>query len=467
MSEPRPFPQDLLIRGALVISPARQEIADVLVSGGQIAAVGPPGAIRSADVVIDAHGLTLLPGLVDAHVHVRDPGLDYKEDIGSVTRAAAAGGVTSIVVMPFDRPIASSSTALEANRDHLQGRALVDFAMAGAIGPRNVAEIIRLAETGACSVEVMLADAPEEVGLPIPAELERLLVTAHDAGILVGIYCDNGQEATAARDRLVDAGRRDLAAFMDSRSADAEAAAAATACAAALRTGAAVHLRQLSTAAAIAVARAAQDGSADISVEVTPHHLVLNADDALARGLKVLPPMRSSGDRAALRRALADGSIDVVASDHAPHAAAEKEQRNIWDVPAGLPGIQTMLSVLFKVLGAQAAPLIARVCSETPARRFGLAAKGGIEPGRDADLVLVDTGASWLVEPSALYSRGAGVPFSGDRLPGVVHTTILRGRIVYQDGRFPGPPDGRWLRPQRVAIGAGPAGLALQLGATT
>jgi dihydroorotase len=266
----------------------------------------------------------------------------------------------------------------------------------------------------------------------------------------VGIYCDDGSAAAAARDRLIAAGRSDLSAFVESRAAEAETA-VALACSIATRTACAVHLRQLSTSGSIAIARSARRQGADVSVEVTPHHLALSDPQARARGLKVLPPLRSAVDRAALRRAVVEGAVDIVASDHAPHAPAEKQRSNVWDVPAGLPGVQTMLSALLGVFGRAAAPLVARVCAQAPASRFGLSRKGAIEPGRDADLVLVDVDASWRVDPAALYSHGAGSPFEGDRLPGVVRTTILRGQVIYHDGDFPSQPLGRWLRPSHQA----------------
>ncbi len=448
----------LLVRGGTVVTPRGRYRGDVLVEDGRITALGEPGAFGSADVVLDADGLFVLPGLVDAHVHVRDPGFTHKEDFGSATRAAAAGGVTTILVMPYDQPLASTAQSLTDNARGALGRAFVDFGLQGAVGPANMAAIPELVAAGAVSLEVQLAEAAPLVGLPSAADLREILTLARASGAVVGVYCEDESLRLSATRRLQAAGRRDPLAHIESKIPFGEELAALLACTLARDTGAELHLRQISTAAALDVARRARLDGARVSVEVTPHHLSLTAEDEVRGGpaMKVSPPLREPADAAALRAGVADGTVDIVATDHAPHAPEEKAagEHDIWAAPGGFPGLETLLSALVALFGADAPEVIARVCADAPARRFGLGdRKGRIAPGFDADLVLLDLDATWEVIPKALHTRAASSPFAGRRLPGVVRSTLVAGCVVAQDRAIVGEPRGRWLRPVGRAEG--------------
>lgn len=446
------MPPRLLVRGGTLVTPSGRLRGDLLVVDGRIAALGGSAQLGSADAVLDADGLFVLPGLVDAHVHVRDPGLTHKEDFGSATRAAAAGGVTTILVMPYDRPLADSADAVETNAQGAIGRAFVDFGMQAAVGPRNVAAIPDLASAGAVSLEVQLAEAPEAVGIPTAADLRTIFQGARRTGRVVGVYCEDDSLRAAATRKLQGAGRVDPSAHVESRDPLGEEIAASLACAVAHDTGADVHLRQISTAAALGVAKQARAAGARVTVEATPHHLCLTAEDEVSGGpgLKVSPPLRSAGDAAALRAGVADGSVDIVATDHAPHAPSEKAagERDIWAAPGGFPGLETLLSVVVDLFGDESPETIARVCADAPARRFGLGGrKGRIAPGYDADLVLLDLGATWQVDSEKLHTRATASPFAGRALPGVVRYTLLRGCVLARDREIVDRPRGQWLRP--------------------
>ncbi len=442
----------LLVRGGTIVGSGGRFAGDVLIVGDRIAAVAAPEVLDGAAAsVLDASGLLVLPGLIDAHVHLRDPGLVHKEDFESGTRAAAAGGVTTVLVMPYDNPIAATAAALVGNARYGEGRAYVDYGLQGAAGPANVEAIPELAAAGAVSLEVMLAEAPVAVGAPSPWELRAILERARASDVVVGVYCEDPSIAAGAKQALLGAGRRDPAAHVESKPPIGERLGVQLVCTLAAEVSAAVHLRQISTAGALRVARQARASGADVTVEVTPHHLSLTAEVEAHGGpdLKVSPPLRDAADVDALRQGVASGQVDVVATDHAPHAASEKAagRADIWAAPGGFPGLETLLSVLLQVFGDVAPELIARVCAESPAHRFGLAhRKGRIAPGLDADLVLLDPTATWRVDPARLHTRAGFSPYAGAALPGVVRSTLLRGEIVAREREIVAEPRGQWLR---------------------
>ncbi|MGI9146066.1 MAG: amidohydrolase family protein, partial [Chloroflexota bacterium] len=263
----------LVIRGGTVISAAARYAADVLVVGDRIAAVAEPGVL-SADSMLDADGLLVLPGVVDAHVHLRDPGFTHKEDAASATRAAAAGGVTTLLVMPFDDPPADSAAAMIGNAETLKGRLQVDVGLQGAASPMHPDRIQAIATAGATSLEVLLADAPAAIGRPNTWQLREILRAARSAGLVVGVYCEDASLSAGATDRLRHDGRTDPLAHVESKSSLGEQLAISMVGALALDTGASVHLRQVSSAAGLGAARAARAAGARLPVEVTSPPLV-------------------------------------------------------------------------------------------------------------------------------------------------------------------------------------------------
>jgi dihydroorotase len=440
---------DLVIRNGLVVTPSRVSLLDIRVSAGTISEIAAPGRIQSSGSrQFDAGGLLVLPGFVDAHVHLREPGLTHKEDIDSATRAAAVGGITTIFAMPFDVPPATTGPQLRANADLIPGKAHVDVVMLGAAGPSNLDDLAGLVEAGAASLEVMLADAPRGVGVPTDHEFELILRAARELGVVVGVYCEDPAIVAVGVQSAADRTDWSLEAFVAARPNRGEVSGVRTAIGMAARTSAAIHLRQLSLGASLELARAARGNHVDITVEVTPHHLTLSSDDAVREGLQVLPPLRAAEDAAALRAGVLDGLVDIVATDHAPHSEAEKAEgrTNAWAAPAGLPGLDAIVAVMFETFGSAAAATIARVCSTNPADRFRLGRKGRIEVGADADFVVVDPSASWTLERTQLQSRGATPPFIGRQFGSSVRATFLRGRLIASDREVTSEASGEWIR---------------------
>lgn len=442
---------DLVIRNARAVHAAGQTDCDIGVADGRIAALAPPGTLPNGKRMVEAGGLHLLPGLVDAHVHLREPGFVHKEGFASGTLAAAAGGVTTVMVMPTDDPVTMTPVHFEEKRRLAEGQCHVDFALQAALGtdPSQVAALARL---GAISFEVFLADVSEGF---LVRDAESLLAALSAvarvhaiAGITAGDHDVVTRRTAAIRARSTGA-RED---FPPTRPPISEALGIARACVAARETGARVHIRQVSCEAGVNVLAALRAG-VQITAEVTPHNLTLDETELLRQGpvAKVAPPLRPASDVAAVLAALRSRVLDIVASDHAPHLPAEKAQgdADIWKAPGGLAGLQTFLPVMLGLVGEDRITLcdLVRTCATEPARIFGLPAKGRIAVGADADLVLVDMARSTTIRDEDQLSKAARTPFAGKVVRGAPVQVFLRGIAIVRDGRPCAEPMGRFLRP--------------------
>ncbi|HZR98632.1 MAG TPA: dihydroorotase family protein [Chloroflexota bacterium] len=448
---------DLIVAGARLVAGDREVAGWLGVRDGRFAAVevGAPAPGSRAVETLDASGLVALPGLVDCHTHLREPGLEHKEDFATGTAAAAAGGVTTVLVMPFSRPPVAVAADLERRRAIAAEKAVVDFGLQAVAGPDNLAALAGLRRAGATSYELLLADAPAGFAITDDAALLRVLEAVAEVDGLAGVYCESAALAEEARRRLDAGGRRDPPAHTLSRPPAGEAIGVARAGLLARQAGAALHLRQLSTREAVAMTRALKDLGADVTAEVNPHHLFLTADELERQGpyARVHPPLRQLADVEALWSALADGTVDLISTDHAPHTRAEKEAgwQDVWVAPPGVPGLETWLPLLLDTAaaGRLSLPQLARWCGEAPARRFGLGdRKGALRVGADADFVLVDLAAEGILSHDGLYTKAAYTPFHGRRVRGAVRATYVRGRAVARQGRVLRSTGGVFLRPE-------------------
>lgn len=445
---------DLLLRGGRIVEADGIAAGDLGISGGKVAAlIAPdaPGVVAAR--VVDVAGMLLLPGLVDAHVHLREPGIVHKEGFENGTRAALAGGVTTVMVMPTDDPPTLTLAQFEAKRALAEGRIHVDLALQAAAAPGNLDQLRALRDAGAVSFEVFLGDALPAYLTHDAAGLLAVLRGVAEAGGIAGITA-NDHELVLARTAAAQA-RRDLgvAAYPLARPVVSEALAIARACIAARETGCAIHLRQLSSAEGLRVFRALTDGQ-DASVEVTPHNLLLDEDELLRQGpyAKVGPPLRPAADLRALCAALQAGRIDMVATDHAPHLPAEKERghANIWDAPSGLPGLETLLPAMLALVerGVLDLPGLVRRAAMEPARRFGLhPRKGTLRPGADADILVIDPDRRSRVGDAPPVTRAGHTPFAGLEANGALQSVFLRGIEAWRDGMPTGAARGVFLRP--------------------
>ena len=412
------------------------ERVDVLVADGQIAAIGPGLPVPGDAEVIDAAGQVLLPGLVDLHTHLREPGREYAEDIETGSAAAALGGFTAVFAMANTDPVADTPVVTDYVWRRGQQVGLVDVHPVGAVTVGLAGR--QLAEMGLMAAGVAQVRMFSDDGMCVhdPLVMRRALEYAGGLGVLVAQHAEEPRlTASAVAHEGPTAARLGLAGWPRA----AEESIVARDALLARDTGARVHICHASTAGTVAILDWARRQGIAITAEVTPHHLML--DDSRLQTYdgvnRVNPPLREASDVQALRRALADGVIDCVATDHAPHALQEKSCEFATARP-GMLGLQTALSVVVETMvvpGLLDWRGLARVMSENPARIAGLDDHGRpLEVGEPANLVVIDPEATWTVEGSALASRSANTPFESMTLPATVTATLLRGRITARAG---------------------------------
>ncbi|HEY8498340.1 MAG TPA: dihydroorotase [Limnochordales bacterium] len=427
----------MLIRGGRVIDPASGTDGelDVLVEDGRIRRLA--ALIREgADQVVDARGAWVLPGAIDIHVHLREPGQEHKERIETGTRAAAAGGITAVACMPNTTPAIDSAPMVSHVQQVARQRGAVRVYVIGALTKgrqgHELAEMGEMAEAGA----VAFSDDGDTV---MDAALMRsALLYASQLGRPVVAHC---LDASLARGGVMREGPVATRLGLPGIPAEAETVIVARDVALARATGARLHLAHLSTAESVRIVAQARAEGVPVTAEVTPHHLFLT-DEALSGydpAAKVNPPLGSEEDRQALRRALAEGVIDAVASDHAPHAPEEKAAE-LDQAPFGAVGLETMLALVLGHLvreGVLTPMQAVAAVSLRPAQVLGLPG-GRLAEGEVADITLFDPGAAWVVEPDRLHSMGRNTPFAGWRLVGRPVATMVGGRLVMRDGQLLG-----------------------------
>jgi allantoinase len=447
---------DLVIRGRRVVTAEGVRPAAVHVAGGVIDRVaGYDDA--AADQAVEVGDAVVLPGLVDTHVHVNDPGRADWEGFEHATRAAAAGGVTTVVDMPLNSlPPTTTVAGLEAKLAAAAGRCHVDTAFWGGIVPGNLGELPDLVAAGVLGCKAFLVDSGvEEFPRVEPAELEAAMGALRQAGAptLVHAEAPGPIEVAAAAVERSGADRRAYRTWLDSRPDRAETEAVATVAELAGRSGARAHIVHLSSAEALAPLRAAGRAGARVSAETCPHYLTLAAEEIPdgATEHKCAPPVRGTANRERLWAALADDTIATVASDHSPCAPDRKhlDDGDFLAAWGGIASLQLALPLVWTAARARGHTLVdlARWMAAAPARLAGLdARKGAIAAGRDADLVVFDPDAAFRVDPAGLHHRHPVTPYAGRMLHGVVLETWLRGRMVHDRGRFARPTGTALLR---------------------
>jgi dihydroorotase (multifunctional complex type) len=442
---------DLAIDGGEVVTATGRRHANVYVQDGRISAV-TADRLAAAERV-DASGLLVMPGMIDAHVHFMDPGDPEREDFPTGTAAAARAGVTAVIEHTHAAPVRTADE-LEEKRAYLAGRSRVDFALAAHAWPDRLGAVDGVWRAGAAFVKAFTCTTHGVPGFDA-AHLLRLFEEAARCGAVCLVHCEDESLTAEAERALRAAGRVDPGVVPEWRNPAAELTALAVTSLLARLSGAGAVAAHVSHPAALEAA----DG---LTLESCPQYLTLLADEVLEHGAfrKFTPPARArdTGDLDAMWQALADGRIDYVSSDHAPSTAAQKRAGPIWDVHFGLPGVDTTLSALLD--GAAAGKLgyerVVEVYSASPARIYGLApAKGRLEAGADADIVLVDPNERWTVRDEDVLSRAGWSPFAGRTFTGRAVRTYQRGVLVADAGRVLAEPgQGRFV------AGAGSEGAA-------
>ncbi|MCL6580854.1 MAG: dihydroorotase [Firmicutes bacterium] len=440
-----------VILGGLVADPVRgrAEVADVVIEDGKVVAVGPgaAGGSPAADrdrggasvTVVDATGKVVLPGLIDAHAHLREPGQEHKEDIVSGTAAAALGGFTAVAAMPNTDPVVDDAATVRFLLARAAEAGYVRVLPVGAVtkGQKGaeLAELGEMAEAGAVAFS--------DDGHPVPsAELMRCALEY--SRMLGRPVIDHCEDPELSAEGVMHRGYWSTVLGLRGVPAEAEEVQVARDILLARLTGGRLHLTHLSTAGSMELLRWAKERGIPVTADVTPHHLSLT-DEAVRlldydTNTKVNPPLRSREDVETVRRAVAEGLVDLIATDHAPHHFDDKDVEYTY-AASGISGLETAVALIVTNLvepGFLDWVGVARLMSLGPARLFGLEGKGTLTPGSDGDVTVVDPKAEWTVDPARFASKGRNTPFAGMRLRGRVTETVVGGRPVVLEGRLVG-----------------------------
>ncbi len=422
----------LLLKGGRLINPAQNfdDVSDILIENGCIANIGKNLTCDGAQV-FDAQGLVIAPGLVDMHVHFREPGLEAKEDVGSGTRAAAAGGFTSVACMPNTKPVVDQAILVAGLIQRAQTEGVVNLKVIGALSKgqegKELAEIGDMLLTGA----VAISDDGHFL------DNARLLKTGLEyTGMFGKPVISHAEDESLAGEGHMHEGAVSAMLGIKGRPSVAEDIAVARDVMLAEYTGAHIHIAHVSSKGAVELIRQAKKRGVKVTAEVTPHHLTLTdkAVTGFDTATKVNPPLRSEEHVAALHEGLKDGTIDAIATDHAPHAFEEKDMEFRY-APSGFAGLETALGVVLTALYHTGKFTLAEIIDRmatAPARILGLDA-GVLKVGTPADITVIDPDVEWIVDSRQFYTRGKHTPFDGKKLKGRAVATIVGGKVIMQN----------------------------------
>ena len=423
----------ILIKNGRGIDPAKgtDDVMDIVIDGGKIKAMGHYPENGEYETVIDASGLTVGPGLIDVHVHFRDPGLTYKEDIGTGAAAAKKGGFTTVVTMANTKPPVDSEETvryvLEEGKKtgiHVLPAACVSVGMKG----QELTDMDALKAAGAVGFT--------DDGIPLMDQklVCQAMLKAKELDVPLSFH---EEDPAFISENGIHAGEAAKALGIQGSPALAEDALVARDCMLALHTGASVNIQHISSVNSVRMVKLAKELGADVTAEVTPHHFTLTESAVLEHGAmaKMNPPLRTEKDRLGIIEGIKDGSIDMIATDHAPHSAEEKAVEPVWKAPSGIIGLETALALAVTNLvkpGHLTMVQLMEKMSLNPAKLYRFD-KGSVAEGADADLVIFDENERWTVTEDDIASKSHNTPFIGAELYGRVKYTICGGRIVYED----------------------------------
>lgn len=447
---------DLIIRNGQVVAADGITQADIAVADERIAAIQPALEGTSKEE-IDARGLHVFPGVIDAHLHFNEPGRAEWEGFATGTRALAAGGTTTY----FDMPLNSHPPTVDAQGFDLklaaaQAQSLVDFGLWGGLVPGNLDHMEELVERGVVGFKAFMSNSGiEDFQAVDDLTLYEGMVKAAKLGCIIAVHAENDAITNLMARRAISEGKLSVRDYLNSRPVIAELEAIIRAILFARETGCALHIVHVSTGRGVSLVAASRLSGIDVSCETCPHYLSLTEEDVEQLGAvaKCAPPIRSQGEQESLWRHLADGTLEMVASDHSPSPPDMKVGDDFFKIWGGISGCQSMLQLLLTdgyVRRKLPLTTIASVTAEYVARRFRVAhAKGRLAVGADADIILVDLTQRAALRAEDLLYRHRHSPYVGKTLHGRIVQTLVRGKTVYRDGKIVSGPIGRLVTPLR------------------
>jgi len=439
---------DLLVRGGTVVTPVGRRRLDVGVQDGVVVTLGSEAP--SSRRTVDARGLVILPGGVDTHVHLMDPGSTEREDFPTGTAAAAVAVGTTVVEHSHGSPVRSTDD-LADKRSYLSGRSRVDYGLAAHAWPGRAADVERLWAAGVSFFKVFTCTTHGVPGHDAAALRTHLRATA-DVGAVSLVHCEDESITGSAEELLRSEGRRDAGLLLDWRDRDAEVVAAGVTALLVRRTGARATVAHVSHPEVADLVARERSAGARLTAEGCPQYFLLREDEVHEHGAlrKFTPPARArtDDDEARMWRLLRDGVLTHISTDHAPSTLEQKRAGDMWNVHFGLPGLDSTMPLLLDAVarGHLAYEDVARVYAEVPARTYGLwPRKGRVGVGADADLVLVDPTATRVLRNEDVLSKAGWTPYLGRRVSGRVVQTYLRGELVAEEGTPAPGTGGRFL----------------------
>jgi len=437
------LPVDTVLHNAKIYTRGRIVEAGLAIDEERILKIAKETNLPPASTKIDLKGNLTLPGLIDPHVHLRDQQLAYKEDFFSGTAAAAAGGVTLTIDMPNNKPVTMDSKSLRERMKLAEKRVVINVAFYSAF-PENLGEVPSIVEEGAIAFKLYMSQKIGGLEVDDDDMLLHAFNTVGKMGVPVAVHAEDKETLEDMRRKMEKAGRKDMEAYVKAHPPQAEVKATKRIIQLAKKSSAHLHFCHVSSAAALNAVLEAKNTGLPFTCEVTPHHLLMSSEDLKRYGTLALadPPLRTKNDVKALWTALKHGSIDALASDHAPHTMEEKKAESVWNAKPGIPGLETMLPLLLTQMndGPLTISDLVRLTSEKPAQIFNLRGRGSLDEGNHADIVVVDINREYKIDSSSFYSKAKYSPFDGWKVKGKPIKTFVNGQLVMDEGEIVAKP---------------------------
>jgi len=415
-----------------------KEIVDcsIAIENGKIFKIGKEPQMPNADEKTNLRNLLVLPGLIDVHVHLRDEGKAYKEDFYTGTAAAAAGGITTVLDMPNNDPVTMSTETLKNRMRIAERRSLVNIGFYSEF-PKDLGEVAGIVAQGAVGFKLFMSRQVGGLNIDDDDALQEAFTRVGELGVPVAVHAEDKALLMANEERLKRANRHDAAAFLKAHSERVELKAVERLLKVSAQTGVRLHFCHMTTEEGLKAVVEAKKSGGNVTCEVTPHHLLLSNADYEHYGLMltIMPPLRGESHIEALWKGVADGWVDVLGSDHAPHALSEKSAGSVWDVKVGVPGLETTLPLMLTMVRQNRISLahVVQLLSEKPAKIFGLRDHSGLAQGNKADLTVVDFKRKFRIEASKFHSKAKFSPFNGWEVQGRPVKTFVNGLLVMDE----------------------------------
>jgi dihydroorotase (multifunctional complex type) len=415
-----------------------KEIVDccIAIEDGRIFKIGKESQMPKADEKLDLRNLLVLPGLIDAHVHLRDEGKAYKEDFYTGTAAAAAGGITTVLDMPNNSPVTMSAEALKNRMQIAEKKVLVNVGFYSEF-PTNLNSIKDIVTQGAVAFKLFMAANIGGLNVDDDKALQEAFSKVGELGVPVAVHAEDKALLRANEERLKRANRHDADAFLKAHSEQVELKAVKRLLETSAKVNVHLHFCHMTTKEGLNAVIEAKKAGRNVTCEVTPLHLLLSNADFERYGLMLImvPPLRSKSHIEALWRGISEGWVDTLGSDHAPHTLDEKSASSVWDIKVGLPGLETTLPLMLTMMkkGRISLANVIRLLSEKPAEIFNLKDRGYLKPGNKADLTIVDLKKKFKIDAAKFHSKAKYSPFDGWEVQGKPVKTFVNGLLVMDE----------------------------------